>query len=154
MDVLTENNNDLVRSNEVDNIPIFTEQFLDHNKHRETELRNLKKMTTDCEENNAMLQKQIEDINTTIGQLDTEIKQKKKNNAELYHHLTTLKRLLFEEFRTIQIPGTNELPTQETIEIYVQKLQTAYKPNSNSKEMDTIKQKISNVLAKCNEVSK
>lgn len=33
-------NNDLInRSNEVDNIPIFTEQFLEHNKQRETELR-------------------------------------------------------------------------------------------------------------------
>lgn len=55
--------------NKIGDIPIFTEQFIEHNKKREAELRTLKKMTTDCEENNAMLEKHINDINSEIEQL-------------------------------------------------------------------------------------
>lgn len=154
MEVMSENN-DLIsgRSNEIDNIPIFTEEFLEHNKKREAELRHLKKMTTDCEENNAMLQKHVEDINTTISQLESEINQKKLSNAQLLSHLNEIKKLILNEFKTVPIPGTNECPNEETIESYIQKLQINFKPNSNAKEMEVIKQKIANVLAKYNELA-
>ncbi|KAK7025523.1 High mobility group protein 20A, partial [Halocaridina rubra] len=43
-------------------IPIFTEEFLNHNKVREAELRQLRKSNTDYEEQNAILQKHIESM--------------------------------------------------------------------------------------------
>lgn len=38
-------------------IPIFTEEFLDHNKTRDAELRQLRKINTDYEQQNAILSK-------------------------------------------------------------------------------------------------
>lgn len=147
-------NENVIRLNEVDNIPIFTEQFLEHNKQRETELRSLKKMTTDCEENNAVLQKHIEDINITIGQLEKDIEDKKQTNAILLNQFNSFKANLYEEFHNFPLPGTNECPSEETIDHYMQKLQAIYKPNSNSRDMEIIKQKISNVLNKSKDLVK
>ncbi|KAK3797934.1 hypothetical protein RRG08_014012 [Elysia crispata] len=55
-------------------IPIFTEEFLDHNKARDAELRQLRKQTTELEEQNAILSKHtdnmrqaVERINVTTG---------------------------------------------------------------------------------------
>lgn len=43
-------------------IPIFTEEFLDHNKMREQELRQLRKLNTEYEEQNAILSKHIDNL--------------------------------------------------------------------------------------------
>ena len=43
-------------------IPIFTEEFLDHNKARELELKQLRKQTGEFEEQNAVLGKHIESM--------------------------------------------------------------------------------------------
>ena len=52
----------VVNGNSSLEIPIFTEEFLSHNKVREGELRQLRKSNTDYEEQNAILQKQIENM--------------------------------------------------------------------------------------------
>ena len=134
--------------NEVDNIQIFTNEFLEHNKSREQELRNLKKMTTDAEESNAMLEKHINNINLTIEQLGNEIKQKKASNAVLYKHLGEIRNVLLNEFcdspntSTWCWPGTNESPkSKDEIDNYLHELQSKYKLNSNSKEMEIVKRR-------------
>uniref|UniRef100_A0A1Y1N7V9 HMG box domain-containing protein n=1 Tax=Photinus pyralis TaxID=7054 RepID=A0A1Y1N7V9_PHOPY len=69
-------------SNEIDmgnfDIPIFTEEFLDHNKTRDAELRQLKKSNTDYEQQNSRLQKHIEDVKGAIEKLEVEILQQRK----------------------------------------------------------------------------
>lgn len=62
-------------------IPIFTEEFLDHNKTRDAELRQLRKINTDYEQQNATLTKHIENMKTAITKLETEISQQEKNIA-------------------------------------------------------------------------
>ena len=51
-------------------IPIFTEEFLDHNKAREAELRQLRKQNTEYEEQNAILSKHIENMKAAIDKLE------------------------------------------------------------------------------------
>lgn len=86
-------------------IPIFTEEFLDHNKTRDTELRQLRKSNTDYEQQNAILQKHIESMKGAIEKLETEIMQQKKNNNSLQLHLDNLRSTLTNGFSGVKLPG-------------------------------------------------
>lgn len=97
------NNNDVDFSNL--DIPIFTEEFLDHNKTRDTELRQLRKSNTDYEQQNAILQKHIESMKGAIEKLENEIMQQKKNNNSLQHHLDHLRSTLTTGFSGVKLPG-------------------------------------------------
>ncbi|XP_048751067.1 high mobility group protein 20A-like isoform X1 [Ostrea edulis] len=103
-------------------IPIFTEEFLDHNKGREGELRQLRKQTTELEEQNAILSKHIESMKHAIEKLDIEAVQQRSTNIALQGHLDNLRTTLTDSFHSIRLPGTNEVPTLDTIDNYMTKL--------------------------------
>lgn len=105
-------------------IPIFTEEFLDHNKARETELRQLRKSNTEYEEQNAILSKHIENMKAAISKLEVETVQQRNNNMALQQHLENLRATLTENFASVPLPGTNETPTLETIDSYMARLHT------------------------------
>lgn len=88
-------------------IPIFTEEFLDHNKNRDAELRQLRKSNTDYEQQNAILQKHIENVKTAIDKLESDILQQRKNNKSLQQHLDHLRSTLTHGFQKIKLPGKN-----------------------------------------------
>lgn len=122
-------------SNEIDmgnfDIPIFTEEFLDHNKTRDAELRQLKKSNTDYEQQNSRLQKHIEDVKGAIVKLEAEILQQRKNNKSLQQHLDHLRSTLTTGFANVKLPGTEEVPTLQTIDTYMGSLHTILLENSN-----------------------
>ncbi|XP_071547909.1 high mobility group protein 20A-like isoform X3 [Panulirus ornatus] len=103
-------------------IPIFTEEFLNHNKAREAELRQLRKSNTDYEEQNAILQKHIESMKNTVERLESETSQQRSNNAALQQHIETLRRTLTKAFLSLPLPGTQETPTEESIDSYMVQL--------------------------------
>ena len=156
MDTMEAMDVDVSSKNEVDNIQIFTKEFLQHNKQRENELRNLKATVNDYEMKNAALEKEISSISSTINGLDAEIGQKKSSNALLYNHLSKIRSQLYKEFQGVPNPETGELPSQDNIEGYLVNLQKSYSSNkvNNPKEKERIKQKIASVLSKCPEVEK
>lgn len=86
-------------------IPIFTEEFLDHNKTREAELRQLRKSNTDYEQQNSILQKHIENMKTAIEKLETETSQQRNNNVALQQHLDHLRTTLTTNFSSVRLPG-------------------------------------------------
>lgn len=104
------------------NIPIFTEEFLDHNKTRETELRQMRKQTTELEEQNAILSKHIENMKQAIEKLEIDTVQQRSTNMALQGHLDALRTTLTNNFASIPLPGTNEFPTLESIDAYMTKL--------------------------------
>ncbi|KAJ8306710.1 hypothetical protein KUTeg_015751 [Tegillarca granosa] len=75
------------------NIPIFTEEFLDHNKTRETELRQMRKQTTELEEQNAILRTNefptLESIDAYMTKLHNIILECPQENESL---ITTCQR--------------------------------------------------------------
>lgn len=79
-------------------IPIFTEAFLNHNKLQESELRRLRKLTTDFEEANAILSKHIDNMNATERKLRDEIKQMNEKNETVEKHLRHLNGSLLDLF--------------------------------------------------------
>jgi len=89
-------------------IPIFTEEFLDHNKARELELKQLRKQTGEFEEQNAVLGKHIESMKSAITKLEVETVQQRQNNAALQHQLDQLRQLVVTNFKGLQIPGVSE----------------------------------------------
>mgnify|MGYP002716579506 CR=1 FL=1 len=128
-------------------IPIFTEEFLDHNKLREAELRQLRKSNTDYEQQNSILEKLIENTKSAIHKLEEETVQQKCQNQTLQQHLDEMRLILTNGFKEISLPGLwnnfifnktfnnnnnfyvynftgndDEKPTLETIDSYVTKL--------------------------------
>lgn len=122
-------------------IPIFTEEFLDHNKTREQELRQLRKQTTELEEQNAILSKHIENMRQAIEKLEVEAVQQRKHNMALQCHLTKLRSLLTTNFANVPLPGTNETPTLETIDTYMAKLHSIIleSPQENDNLVTTVR---------------
>ncbi|KAK7096435.1 high mobility group protein 20A-like [Littorina saxatilis] len=103
-------------------IPIFTEEFLDHNKVRDGELRQLRKQTTELEEQNAILSKHMENMRQAVERLETETSQMRSSNTALHTHHHALNNLLTQRFSNLPLPGTKEYPTLDTIDSYMSKL--------------------------------
>jgi len=100
-------------------IPIFTEEFLDHNKARELELRQLRKQTTEFEEQNAVLGKHIDSMKSAITKLEVETVQQRQNNAGLQQQLDMLRQMIVTSFRGVQLPGVHEPLTIQTVDQFI-----------------------------------
>ena len=103
-------------------IPIFTEEFLDLNKSREAELRQLRKSSTDYELQNASLSRIVESMQTAVNNLESDISAQRASNLALSRHLDQLRASLAAAFHAVPLPETNERPTVDSIDSYMQKL--------------------------------
>ncbi|XP_067652904.1 high mobility group protein 20A-like [Haliotis asinina] len=123
-------------------IPIFTEDFLDHNKVREAELRQLRKQTTELEEQNAILSKHIENMKHAIEKLEIEAVQQRSTNMALQTHLDNLRTTLTTHFASVSLPGSGETPSLETIDTYMAKLHTVIldSPQENESLIATVRE--------------
>nr|KAG5692124.1 hypothetical protein BaRGS_014287 [Batillaria attramentaria] len=86
-------------------IPIFTEEFLDHNKTRDSELRQLRKQTTELEEQNAILSKHIDNMKQAIERLEVDAIQQRSTNVALQGHLDSIRNTLTQRFASLPLPG-------------------------------------------------
>ncbi|GCC25287.1 hypothetical protein chiPu_0003696 [Chiloscyllium punctatum] len=102
--------------------PIFTEEFLDQTKARESELRKLRKSNVEFEEQNVILQKHIETMNTAKEKLEQELALEERQTLTLQHQLQAVRQALTTSFASIPIPGTGETPTEGTLDTYMAKL--------------------------------
>jgi hypothetical protein len=118
-------------------IPIFTEEFLDHNKARESELRSLRKQNTEYEEQNAILSKHVDSMKQAVEKLEVEVHQQRCNNGALQQHLSLLRTTLTNSFATVPLPSTKELPTLETIDTYMSKLHSLILSSSGNESLTT-----------------
>lgn len=105
-------------------IPIFTDEFLSHNKARETELRQLRKQNTEYEEQNAILGKHIDNMKSAIGKLEIESVQQRKTNLALQQHLDNLRATLASHFSAVPLPGLHESVSADNIDNYMTHLHT------------------------------
>ncbi|XP_072338617.1 SWI/SNF-related matrix-associated actin-dependent regulator of chromatin subfamily E member 1-related isoform X3 [Scyliorhinus torazame] len=102
--------------------PIFTEEFLDQTKARESELRKLRKSNVEFEEQNVILQKHIESMNSAKEKLEQELVLEERQTLTLQHQLQAVRQALTASFASIPIPGTGETPTEGTLDTYMAKL--------------------------------
>ncbi|RUS75118.1 hypothetical protein EGW08_017125 [Elysia chlorotica] len=123
-------------------IPIFTEEFLDHNKARDAELRQLRKQTTELEEQNAILSKHTDNMRQAVERLELEAAQNRQTNQALVAHLEALRSCLTTAFGSVPLPGTGELPTLETIDSYMARLHSLIldSPQENEALIATVRE--------------
>lgn len=86
-------------------IPIFTDEFLEHNKVIDSELRLLRKSNTDYEQQNAVLEKHVENMQNGIDKLESEIVAIRENNTMLESYIDKLKIKLANAFSSLSLPG-------------------------------------------------
>ncbi|XP_053258643.1 high mobility group protein 20A isoform X2 [Podarcis raffonei] len=115
-------------------IPIFTEEFLNHSKAREAELRQLRKSNMEFEERNAALQKHVESMRTAVEKLEVDVVQERSRNTVLQQHLETLRQALSSSFAGVPLPGSGEIPTMDTIDSYMNRLHNIILSNPQDNE--------------------
>ncbi|KAK5867019.1 hypothetical protein PBY51_011543 [Eleginops maclovinus] len=103
-------------------IPIFTEEFLNHSKAREAEMRQLRKTNMEYEERNAALQKHVESMRGAVERLEGDVMQERGRNGLLHQHLETLRQALTSSFSSVPLPASGETPTLDSIDSYMKKL--------------------------------
>jgi high mobility group protein 20A len=87
-------------------IPIFTDEFLEHNKVKDQDLRNLRKSNTDYEQQNSVLEKHVENMKNGIDKLEMETTSLRTNNATLQGYLDKLRSTLANSaLQTLAIPS-------------------------------------------------
>ncbi|CAH2096122.1 unnamed protein product [Euphydryas editha] len=107
-------------------IPIFTDQFLQHNKLRETELRQLRKANSDYEQQNAILQRHAEEVSAATTRLRAETAAAAERTAALVAHRRALVSTLTQAFQSVILPlqGGPTGASETNIEEYMEKLQS------------------------------
>uniref|UniRef100_A0A8C5YR15 High mobility group 20A n=1 Tax=Marmota marmota marmota TaxID=9994 RepID=A0A8C5YR15_MARMA len=123
-----------VKERSVFDIPIFTEEFLNHSKAREAELRQLRKSNMEFEERNAALQKHVESMRTAVEKLEVDVIQERSRNTVLQQHLETLRQVLTSSFASMPLPGSGETPTMDTIDSYMNRLHSIILANPQDNE--------------------
>lgn len=103
-------------------IPIFTDEFLEHNKSKESELRLLKRQTNDYEEQNAVLQKHVDNMTSAVEKLERENAAVMENNAALEKHLEEMQQLIIANFSSIPLKKHSGRLNKENVDDYINEL--------------------------------
>ncbi|KFB46953.1 AGAP004791-PA-like protein [Anopheles sinensis] len=100
-------------------IPIFTEDFLDHNKVVDSELRTLRKSNIDYEQQNSVLEKHVENMENGVLKLDSETKNLDARNAILEKYLLKLRTTLANSLQALPLGSECPGATTENIDQYL-----------------------------------
>lgn len=103
-------------------IPIFTHEFLDHNRTYDLELKALRKSKTDLEQQNAILEKYVENMKCGVDKLISENDELQQKNHHLQLYLDKLKRKLAQALSALPLPSAPNGATVDNIDIYMQEL--------------------------------
>uniref|UniRef100_A0A182RXD4 HMG box domain-containing protein n=1 Tax=Anopheles funestus TaxID=62324 RepID=A0A182RXD4_ANOFN len=103
-------------------IPIFTEDFLDHNKVVDSELRTLRKSNIDYEQQNSVLEKHVENMENGIQKLDSETSSLEARNAVLESYLLKLRTTLANALQGLPISSDCPGATVDNIDQYLENL--------------------------------
>lgn len=112
-------------------IPIFTDKFLEHNRQMETELKKIRKMNTDYEQQNAVLEKHVENVRAGISKTNAEITDLRNANDKLMSYLDTLRQKLATQLRNLSIPSKPNGANIDNIDKYMNDLYDMAKDNSH-----------------------
>ena len=129
---------------------------------REAELKQLRRQANEFEEQNAILQKHVENMRSAIGKLEQETTQQQENNVSLAKHLDAMRRLVVANFQGIVLPSadessspvnptTNNKPvefklTMENVDDFIARLRTIV--YEKSKESDPLLVKVKEIAEK------
>lgn len=112
-------------------IPIFTDQFLEHNRKIDSELRSLRKSNSDYEQQNSVLEKHVENMENGIKRKTEEADELEIQNKRLEAYLDSLRNKLATAFASLSIPTEPQGANINNIEKYMTDLCVMETNNSN-----------------------
>lgn len=89
-----------------------------------SQLRKLRQMSTNLEEENALLSRHVDNMKSAVEKLQNEVQKQEEKNQSLQSHLVMIREVLAVTFKDVPLPGSSETPTPSTIDSYMSKLQT------------------------------
>ena len=102
----------------VEDVPIFTQEFLEHNKRSEGDLRTLKKTCAEVEEQNALLLRECSRLDSAILKSNEEIDRYRRMSDDMDAWLKKHRNELVIAFSMRELPGVPR-PTLENIDEFV-----------------------------------
>lgn len=131
-------------------IPIFTEEFIEHSKSRENEMRLVRKEITELEQQNSVLHKHIEIMKQSSTKLDADIDQLQNSNNQVKKKMDTFRQTIIN--CNIQLPNTLEYPTPNNIDDYIMRLYSLIANNNASANQNDLAfaNHVKSVLTKIN----
>ena len=131
---MTSSENKPMSSTSLD-IPIFRDEFLELNKARETELRTLKKTVSEFEEQNAVLQKHVDNMKSAVSKLERDVALTSENNEALEKQLEAMKSQVLTQFMNIKVTPDIGKVTKDNVEEFVETLLKQVGKDPQLKEM-------------------
>jgi hypothetical protein len=115
-------------------IPIFTEEFIDHSKNRESEMRLLRKEITEMEQQNNVLNSHIENLKQSTQKIETDIDRYKNSNTQMQKNADLFRQTILHCFNNIALPNTQEYPTPNNIDDYIMRIYSILNTTSQTSE--------------------
>lgn len=103
-------------------IPIFTEEFIDHSKAREQEIRQLRKDVNEFEQQNSVLHKHIDSLKQSSTKIDADMEHYRNQNVQLQKNLDIFRQTMLQCFQTTPLPNTQECAQANNIDDYIMKM--------------------------------
>ncbi|KAH8413797.1 hypothetical protein KR222_008364, partial [Zaprionus bogoriensis] len=85
-------------------IPIYTNEFIEHNRSTENELRALRKNKTDLEQQNAVLEQHVDNTKAGHAKVMGEVAELKEENVRLMSYLNGLRQKLVAALGGLALP--------------------------------------------------
>ncbi|XP_058834453.1 high mobility group protein 20A [Topomyia yanbarensis] len=120
-------------------IPIFTDDFLEHNKVIDSELRMLRKSNIDYEQQNSVLEKHVENMDNGIQKLENETNGLKNRNVILQTHLEKLRSVLAIALAGLPIGNEKKGATVDNIDKYMSDLHQMAKSSTHGHTLNKAK---------------
>ncbi|XP_066929120.1 high mobility group protein 20A-like [Clytia hemisphaerica] len=129
-------------------IPIFSEQFLEYSRKRESDLRQLRKGNAVFEEQNAILNKQIDHMKNVMDRVKKEIIQQENENISVQSYLDQIRKILVSRFGKINFPEhLSATLNSENVDNKLAQL-AEFLNGSRSTEYGDLKKRVRDVISK------
>lgn len=133
-------------------IPIFTEEFIEHSKTREQELRQLRKEVNELEQQNCVLNKHIENLKLTSQKIDKDCENLKNSNVLMQKNIDLFRHTVLQYFSQTSLPNIPDfVPNAQNIDEYIVKLFQLVELNNQFEQTQNVQD--SNYLMNRNFVS-
>lgn len=126
-------------------IPIFTNEFLEHNKIYDMELKTLRKSKIDLQQQNAALEKYVENMRSGLEKLVSENKILHEKNHLLEVYLDKLQRKLSQALHALPLPSQPSGANIDNINNYMMDL---YKMSTTNKHGPAVLNKAKDIIRK------
>ncbi len=127
-------------------IPIFTEEFIQHSKNREHEMRQLRKEINELEQQNNVLHKHIENMKQSTSKIESDVEKYQNKNDKIHKNLDIFRQTILNCFGNLPLPNSQDYPSPSNIDDYIMNLYSIIQQNDNH----AFKMHVKSTLSKIN----